>query len=49
VTAPTRRGFGTTVVELIPRMRLEAEVAHDYARAGMSWNPTRVLEWEDQP
>jgi two-component sensor histidine kinase len=37
VTAPKRRGFGTTVVEQIPHMQLEAEVEHDYAPAGVSW------------
>jgi two-component sensor histidine kinase len=37
VSAPARQGFGTTIVEQIPRVQLEAEVAHDYARAGVSW------------
>jgi two-component sensor histidine kinase len=37
VTAPTRHGFGTAVVEQIPQMQLEAEVAHDYTPRGVSW------------
>ena len=37
VSPPARRGFGTTVVEQIPRVKLEGEVAHDYAPGGVSW------------
>jgi PAS domain S-box-containing protein len=37
VMAPTRRGFGWTVIACIPKMQLDAEIALDYAPAGLSW------------
>jgi hypothetical protein len=53
VSAPARHGFGTTIVEQIPRVQLEAEVAHDYARAGVSWRlvcrAEKVLELGQTP
>jgi hypothetical protein len=53
VSAPARRGFGTTIVEQIPRMQLEAAVAHDYASAGVTWflvcRAEKVLELRQTP
>jgi PAS domain S-box-containing protein len=53
VSAPARHGFGTTVVGQIPRVQLEAEVAHEYARAGVSWRlvcrAEKVLELGQTP
>lgn len=37
VRAPEKRGFGTTVIETIPRMELEAEVTLGYAAEGLHW------------
>jgi PAS domain S-box-containing protein len=44
VTAPARHGFGTTLVEQIPHVQLEADVAHDYTPAGVSWRLICPLE-----
>jgi two-component sensor histidine kinase/PAS domain-containing protein len=38
VRPPTRRGFGTTVIERIPRIELAAEVSLDYAPSGVTWH-----------
>jgi two-component sensor histidine kinase len=44
---PEPSGFGTTIIEAMPRMELDAEVALVYAREGICWRlrcPTeRVL------
>ena len=37
VTAPARRGFGSTVIESMARMGLAAEVRLDYASSGLQW------------
>jgi len=37
VSKPTRSGFGTTVIELIPRMELDADVELDYTPQGVRW------------
>ncbi|MBI4723893.1 MAG: PAS domain S-box protein [Rhodomicrobium sp.] len=37
VSAPARPGFGTTVIEAIPRMELDAEITLDYAPEGLRW------------
>jgi PAS domain S-box-containing protein len=37
VPAPTRRGFGSTVIGVGPRMDLEADVLLDYAPTGLVW------------
>jgi len=37
ISPPSRSGFGTTVIETIPRMELDAEVALDYAPEGLRW------------
>jgi PAS domain S-box-containing protein len=34
---PSRSGFGTTVIETIPRMELDAEVTLDYSPEGVRW------------
>jgi PAS domain S-box-containing protein len=48
VRPPTRRGFGTTVIERVPRMKLKADVRLDYAPSGVTWllscPPNEVLE-----
>jgi PAS domain S-box-containing protein len=48
VHPPTRQGFGTTVIQHIPRVKLGAEIRHDYAPAGVTWQlscpASRVLE-----
>lgn len=36
--SPTRQGFGTTVIERIPRMSLQAEVQRDFSPAGFQWH-----------
>ncbi len=38
VEAPTRRGFGTTLICDVPRRKLEAEVTLDFAREGLIWS-----------
>ncbi len=38
VTAPARRGFGSTVIGEMCRMGLDASVAVDYAPTGLSWH-----------
>ena len=37
VSAPARRGFGSTVIEFMARMGLAAEVQLDYASSGLQW------------
>ncbi len=37
VSKPTRPGFGTTVIEVIPRMELDADVELDYTPEGVRW------------
>jgi PAS domain S-box-containing protein len=37
VSAPTRRGFGTIVVETMPRMELDADAVLHYAPEGLRW------------
>ncbi|MGO9461170.1 MAG: PAS domain S-box protein [Rhodomicrobium sp.] len=37
VVAPPRRGYGSIVIEAMPRLELDAEVALDYAPAGLRW------------
>jgi two-component sensor histidine kinase len=37
VRAPSRRGFGSTVVSDMPRMQLGADVALDFAQSGVTW------------
>jgi len=48
VSPPQRSGFGTTVIEFIPRMELDAEVTLEYTPVGLRWRmdcPARnVLE-----
>ncbi len=48
VSPPARSGFGTTVIETIPRMELDAEVTLDYMPGGLRWHldcpSTSVLE-----
>ena len=48
VTAPARRGFGTTVVSHLVKSSLEAEVRLDYAPSGVVWRiecgSARVLD-----
>jgi PAS domain S-box-containing protein len=48
VAAPTRRGFGSTVLERMARVALGAEVKLDFAEAGLVWRldcpSDRVLE-----
>ncbi|MGO9545786.1 MAG: PAS domain S-box protein [Rhodomicrobium sp.] len=34
---PRRAGFGTTVIETIPRMELDAEIMMDYTPEGLHW------------
>jgi hypothetical protein len=45
---PARRGFGTTVISLMPEMQLAADVQLAYAREGVTWHLTcaadKVLE-----
>lgn len=38
VIAPTRRGFGTTVMIDMPKMQLSAVVTLDYAPSGIAWH-----------
>jgi PAS domain S-box-containing protein len=52
VAKPRRTGFGTTLIETIPRRSLEAEVRYEFAPGGVEWElaaPLRVLadpaEW----
>ena len=46
--APKRRGFGSTIIETLPAVEFDAEVALDYAPEGLSWRMScpadRVLE-----
>lgn len=48
VLAPEQSGFGTTVVEAMPRMELDAEITLVYAPEGLCWRlecpAERVLE-----
>jgi PAS domain S-box-containing protein len=37
VTKPRRRGFGTTLIERIPATSLNAQVRHDFDKAGVLW------------
>jgi two-component sensor histidine kinase len=37
VTPPQITGFGTTVIQLVPKMELDAEVTLDYSPAGLLW------------
>lgn len=37
VQKPQRSGFGTTLIEHIPRMSLEAEVRHEFDSEGVEW------------
>jgi PAS domain S-box-containing protein len=37
VRAPSRRGFGTMVIDQMPRMQLAADIELDYAPSGVSW------------
>ena len=37
VVEPARRGFGTTIIQTLPAMEFDAEVALDYAQEGLSW------------
>jgi hypothetical protein len=34
---PAKAGFGTTVIETIPRMELDATVTLDYVHEGLRW------------
>jgi PAS domain S-box-containing protein len=49
VSAPQRRGFGTTVMETMAERSLGGEVRLDYARSGVAWRLTcpagNALEW----
>lgn len=38
VAPPERTGFGTTVIEVMPRMELDAEVTLDYGLEGLRWH-----------
>lgn len=46
--APKRRGFGSTIIQTLPAVEFDAEVALDYAPEGLSWRMNcpadRVLE-----
>jgi PAS domain S-box-containing protein len=37
VTPPQRSGFGTTVIEVMPRMELDAEIRLNYSPDGLCW------------
>lgn len=37
VRKPRRRGFGTTLIEDIPRRSLDAEVSHEFSPSGLVW------------
>jgi two-component sensor histidine kinase len=40
VVAPTRRGFGSTVINTMAKYSLGGEVAIYYARSGLMWQLT---------
>ena len=40
VQAPTKCGFGTTVISVVPKKQLKAEVIHEYEPTGVSWSLT---------
>jgi two-component sensor histidine kinase len=48
VIPPERSGFGTTIIEAMPRMELDAEITLVYALEGLCWRlkcpAERVLE-----
>ncbi len=46
ITAPTQRGFGTTVIVPMARMSLDAEIDLDYAKTGLIWRlkcPAKIV------
>jgi len=53
VSVPRRRGFGSIVVETMPRMELDAEAELQYAPEGLRWHldcpAETVLEAGDDP
>ena len=53
VSVPRRRGFGSIVVETMPRMELDAEAELQYAPEGLRWHldcpAETVLETGDDP
>lgn len=44
VTAPTRKGFGSTVTGEMVRMSLDAEIESDFAPSGFSWKLTCAID-----
>ncbi len=44
ITAPKRRGFGTTVIKNMAEMSLDGDVQLTYAQAGFSWELTCPLK-----
>jgi PAS domain S-box-containing protein len=38
VSPPKRRGFGSTVIDLMVKQTLNGEVRHDYIPSGVAWN-----------
>jgi PAS domain S-box-containing protein len=40
VSSPKRRGFGSTVIDLMVKQTVNGEVRHDYIPSGVAWNLT---------